>query len=312
MKKEVVIFLTILSAFYCLEENLLRETLKTDKSQQEEWKGQVAGHKGAIVQLANGHLLKQVNQYETNVYPKVSQDEQIRKYLPTFYGISNTNGKAFLEMENLLANFADESALGTIDVKMGHRTFLENEKNDPTFRPSLFKDKFGLDYSIQKLQGKPMTKYNFMKLRDTLSSTKSLGFRIDASKLPGEAANNQYGKLKSPGDILATFVRLFGAESSNIRAQLVDRLKEMRDGVENSTFFQTHEVIGSSLLIAYDNQNATAWIIDFGKTVPLEKGFQIDHRSDWLDGNHEDGYLKGMDNLIELLEFGFISNGSLT
>ena len=41
-------------------------------------------------------------------------------------------------------------------------------------------------------------------------------------------------------------------------------------------------------------------MIDFGKTNPLSS--PLDHRSPWIEGNHEDGYLLGLDNIIEIFE----------
>jgi len=60
-------------------------------------------------------------------------------------------------------------------------------------------------------------------------------------------------------------------------------------------------VIGSSLLFVHDSNGlASIWMIDFGKTVPLHDGMTIDHRSEWQEGNHEDGYLCGLDKMIEI------------
>jgi len=42
-------------------------------------------------------------------------------------------------------------------------------------------------------------------------------------------------------------------------------------------------------------------MIDFAKTTPLPAGVQIDHRSPWVPGNHEDGYRVGTANLATLL-----------
>lgn len=43
-------------------------------------------------------------------------------------------------------------------------------------------------------------------------------------------------------------------------------------------------------------------MIDFAKTHPLPIGVNIDHRTPWRVGNHEDGYLIGLSNLTQLLE----------
>lgn len=80
------------------------------------------------------------------------------------------------------------------------------------------------------------------------------------------------------------------------------RLKEIRKNFQLSSFFAKHEIIGSSLLIIHDSNSLGIWMIDFAKTVPLPQGTAIDHLQPWTRGNHEDGYLFGLNNLIRLLE----------
>lgn len=41
-------------------------------------------------------------------------------------------------------------------------------------------------------------------------------------------------------------------------------------------------------------------MIDFGKTTRLSDGKYLDHRIPWIEGNQEDGYLWGLDNLIDI------------
>lgn len=89
---------------------------------------------------------------------------------------------------------------------------------------------------------------------------------------------------------------------------------------------QCHELIGSSLLFIYDHTGRVGvWMIDFGKTsrVWLQDNWQtcictglvvwpcvahcqvdsvITHRDPWILGNREDGYLNGLENLIDLLQ----------
>ena len=60
------------------------------------------------------------------------------------------------------------------------------------------------------------------------------------------------------------------------------------------------QLIGSSLLFVHDAQKASVWLIDFGKTVSVPEGLSIDHKSPWDVGNHEDGYLIGIENLVKL------------
>ena len=50
----------------------------------------------------------------------------------------------------------------------------------------------------------------------------------------------------------------------------------------------------------YDNSNrANVWMIDFAKTSPVHDHI-LTHRDAWQLGNHEEGYLMGLDNLVDV------------
>lgn len=87
-----------------------------------------------------------------------------------------------------------------------------------------------------------------------------------------------------------------------LQPKYIQRLKAIRATLLRSDFFQTHEVIGSSLLFVHDRTQASIWLIDFAKTVSLPGGANITHMNEWIVGNHEDGYLIGINNLIRIFE----------
>lgn len=54
------------------------------------------------------------------------------------------------------------------------------------------------------------------------------------------------------------------------------------------------------MLFVHDQNHASIWLIDFAKTIILPNDVKINHASDWIVGNHEDGYLIGLNNLIDI------------
>jgi len=84
-------------------------------------------------------------------------------------------------------------------------------------------------------------------------------------------------------------------------AECLIRLRAIASAIQQSDFFKHHEVIGSSLLFLYDNDKVGIWLIDFAKALPVTHR-QLDHVSQWQFGNHEDGYLTGILNMIKMFE----------
>ncbi|GCC32946.1 hypothetical protein chiPu_0011410 [Chiloscyllium punctatum] len=121
-----------------------------------------------------------------------------------------------------------------------------------------------------------------------------MGTRAD-----GKGSTN-FKRTKTKEQILQVFIDFVNGNKKVVQAYMT-RLMEIRKALETSEFFKRHEVIGSSLLFIHDkNEVAKVWLIDFGKTTRLPSGKTLNHRLSWEEGNREDGYLLGLDNMIAI------------
>ncbi|XP_004620787.1 inositol-trisphosphate 3-kinase C [Sorex araneus] len=266
---------------------------------------QLSGHAGNFQAGEDGRILKRFCQCEQRSLEQLMQDP-LRPFVPTYYGVVQRDGQAFNQMEDLLADFEGPCIM---DCKMGSRTYLEEELVKARERPRPRKDMYekmvavdpGAPTAEEHAQG-AVTKPRYMQWRETVSSTSTLGFRIEGIKKSDGTCNTNFKKtqeLEQVTKVLEDFVD----GNVNILGKYVARLEELRDTLENSSFFKTHEVVGSSLLFVHDHTGlAKVWMIDFGKTVALPDQQTLSHRLPWAEGNREDGYLWGLDNMIGLLQ----------
>ncbi|KAI4801572.1 hypothetical protein KUCAC02_019459, partial [Chaenocephalus aceratus] len=212
---------------------------------------QLAGHAGSFKAGANGRILKKHCECEQRCLSLLMKDV-LRPYVPGYHGDIEKDGQRYNQMEDLLAEFDFPCVM---DCKMGVRTYLEEEltrglvRNPPRDRTCIRK---WWRLSLMRLRPrktsrKVVSKPRYMQWRETISSTATLGFRIEGVK-------NLY----------------------------LSSLEEVKNTLEISPFFKTHEVIGSSLLFVHDSKGrAKVWMIDFGKTTPLPDGQELTHRASW-------------------------------
>lgn len=191
-----------------------------------------------------------------------------------------------------------------MDIKMGTRTFLESEVTNTKARHDLYEKMIKVDPTAptpEEHEAKAVTKLRYMDFRDNMSSSRSLGFRIEALKMTGSDAVTELKTVRSREEVVGTMSGFLKGRESTKR-QVLSRLNHLRNTFAKSPYFQKHEVIGSSILIIYDDEKAGVWMIDFAKTVPVPEGVSITHREPWVLGNHEEGFLTGVDNLIKVVE----------
>ncbi|KAF7287393.1 hypothetical protein GWI33_001747 [Rhynchophorus ferrugineus] len=274
------------------------------KSRNTNW-FQLSGHPDSLAPAGPGTVWKKrspnSDDTERLVYEEISQDPIVKDIVPKYYREVEYHGENFIELQDLLHGFQDPYV---VDIKMGTRTFLESEVRKTVARPDLYQKMVAIDPQApteDEHQKKAVTKLRYMQFRELQSSTCSQGFRLEAMKCRGSPPVTDLKKVKSRDEVLNTLDMFLGGRE-DVRQRLLTRLCEIRSKIEQSDYFKTREVIGSSLFIIYDDSKVGVWLIDFAKTNKLPEGKTINHRTQWIQGNYEEGLLFGFDRLISIIE----------
>ncbi|XP_013368056.1 PREDICTED: inositol-trisphosphate 3-kinase A [Chinchilla lanigera] len=266
---------------------------------------QLAGHTGNFKAAGtSGLILKRSSEPERYCLGQLMGDA-LRGCVPTFHGVVERDGESYLQLQDLLDGFDGPCVL---DCKMGVRTYLEEELTKARERPKLRKDMYKKMLAVdpaapteEEHAQRAVTKPRYMQWREGISSSTTLGFRIEGIKKADGSCSTDFKTTRSREQVTGVFEEFVQGDMEVLKRYL-NRLQQIRDTLEVSEFFRKHEVIGSSLLFVHDHcHRAGVWLIDFGKTTPLPDGQILDHRRPWEEGNREDGYLLGLDNLIGIL-----------
>ncbi|KAG5673259.1 hypothetical protein PVAND_003322 [Polypedilum vanderplanki] len=271
---------------------------------------QLAGHQGNFkAGLDAGTVLKKLTPKEEICFKELMKDV-LRPYVPEFRGVCNVEGSddnesQYLQLQDLLSDF--NKPFCVMDIKIGVRTYLEEElfkaKEKQKLRKDMYEKMIQVDPnapSAEEHEAKGVTKPRYMVWRETISSTANLGFRIEGIK-KDDFKTKDFKTIKSREDITEMFKEFFKGYPLALR-KYIQRLKAIRATLEHSDFFKSHEIIGSSLLFVHDRNNASCWLIDFAKTGVVPENIKITHKDQWEVGNHEDGYLIGLNNIIEMFD----------
>jgi 1D-myo-inositol-triphosphate 3-kinase len=274
------------------------------KSRSSNW-FQLSGHPDSLAPAGPGTVWKKrspgADDTERIVYEQLSQDPLLCDIIPKYDREVDYQGEKFIELQDLLHGFQDPYV---IDIKMGTRTFLESEVKKTAARGDLYQKMIAIDPSApteEEHDRKAVTKLRYMQFRELQSSSCSHGFRIEAMKCRGSPPVTDLKKVKSSQEVFNTLDTFLGGRE-DVRQRLLKRLCEIRSRIEQSEYFKTREVVGSSLFIIYDDSKVGVWLIDFAKTNRLPHGTTVDHRRQWVQGNHEEGLLFGLDRLISVIE----------
>ncbi|CAH1636991.1 unnamed protein product [Spodoptera littoralis] len=278
---------------------------QTYKKQRYPWI-QLAGHQGNFKAGPDqGTILKKLCPQEERCF-KILMKDVLRPFVPEYKGqVTCEDGELYLQLQDLLSDFDSPCVM---DCKIGVRTYLEEElakaKEKTKLRKDMYEKMIQIDPKApteEEHRSKGVTKPRYMIWRETISSTATLGFRIDGVKKADGTSSKDFKTTKTREQIVEAF-KDFTSNFPNAAPKYLERLRSIRDTLKESSFFRSHELIGSSLLFVHDKRRASIWMIDFAKTVPVPDNVSIDHDSVWKVGNHEDGYLIGLNNLISIFQ----------
>jgi 1D-myo-inositol-triphosphate 3-kinase len=271
-----------------------------------------------------GTILKKLDKTELAVYKRLKDEfseDSVFCFTPSFYGEvtgmdENDKPAKFIRIKNLLTGFSSPKV---VDIKLGVRTFMESECDNPKPRPDLFKRMLELYPDVPTAEEREtgaVTKHRWMTTRDAHTTISSLGFRVDGiagyKHKERETVDKELTAAASIDDVVYIFDDFVqaaaverGAENPEegapleIAEDVLMHLERLYQQCTESEFVRQHEFIGSSLLVIADAYGNTgvSWI-DFAKTARVPEGISLTHTSPWEPGNHEDGILIGLENLV--------------
>lgn len=206
---------------------------------------QLSGHPDGFAPAGPGTVWKRLTGGTENtekiVYEELKNDNNINNFIPKYYRQVDYNNDKFIELQNLLFGFNDPYVM---DIKLGTRTFLETEVSKTTARHDLYKKMIEVDPNEpnnNEHNCKAITKLRYMLFREQQSSTNSHGFRIEAMKLSGKPPINNLKTVKYHKQVFDT-MKCFIGNRKNTCNHILDKLKDLRRRIEQSYYFQTHEV----------------------------------------------------------------------
>lgn len=103
-----------------------------------------------------------------------------------------------------------------------------------------------------------------MTFRENLSSSATLGFRIDGFRCKCNGMMKDFKYLRQEDDVKKVLKAALPL-NRELKLQLLNRLECLKSKFKESEFFKSHEIVGSSLLIVYDDNKINVWLIDLAK-----------------------------------------------
>lgn len=301
-------------------ESRLIEWEKIEISESELRNAVRSGHANRFKRTPQGTLLKLTWHEEERMY-RLMQDSACGAFLPRLHKSQPAKGKLpiILELQDLTYGLAQPCLM---DVKMGLRNFSEADAQKTGRRLDMLEKmlKDAPDEPTEEEREKGVTKLRYLRFRDANTTTRELGFRVEAVQLSDDGADapdvHELRQVRTREQVVIVVARYL-QRRRELLISFLQQLRELRTTLEGDEVFRTHTFIRTSLLFVYDAQSNEVLIrlIDLPHTTEARavgndgqpgELLRLDHRIAWdedpWNGNHEDGYLTGLDNIIAIFE----------
>jgi len=294
---------------------------------------QCSGHTNSFMKISETAIWKLTDAPERDMFIRLMQSEQMKLLVPSFTrevplehwrGREPDKDSVCVELGDLTAAFGECPCV--MDIKIGVRTFLEDEVSNPKVREDLLKKMDKLDGTAATAEEREkggITKLRYMQFRERMSTSSTLGYRVEGvhvaraissrdsagsggpippHRMESEAMSKEtLSKISTEAGVEEQLGRFISGNRA-LKAQYLERLKAMHASLASCALFSEHQFINTSLLFVHDArlQHCGVWMIDFSKARPSSQ--PLTHTKAWELGNQEDGYLWGLANLIRAWE----------
>jgi len=240
-------------------------------------------------------IMKTYNQVEADMYKKLeASKDPLLRFTARYYGevdpaeVEQSEQRRYIKLKNLLQPF--DKSPHVMDCKLGIRSFMEEEVSKRTEpRADLYAKMVKMDASAPTDEERRLgaiTKHRYHAFKESFTSLKTLGFRIEGIAHSGAApaSAEELQNVHSIHDAATLIFKWFlptagkaqGQQLLEIQNSIVEKilasLQELKATMVTSPFAQAHSFVASSLIFITEafpvNPNCTrvgVHLVDFSR-----------------------------------------------
>ena len=274
------------------------------------------------MRIGTNTIRKRSNTAEANFYRSIAASGHLAPHLPVIYSISNLpREEVHILMGDLVTGMRHPCAMSFL---MGVRTVTHADLDPTHGTPHVAlcdsMRSMAPEYAAQMLspgeaRSGAVPVHRYLEFLDSISTSRSLGFRIDAAKTmvdgtldPLRSAVATTLSTASDKTQSAQAISAFLQRDERLAASTLLKLRTLKKALSRSSFFGRHAFVRSTMLLVFDDahrdKGVELKIMNFGSSYALPEGVSVTHTEPWAGtaACHEDGYLTGVHSLLRIVQ----------